>query len=344
MRIVDAVHTAMRASAQMGLVPVYHRFMNANTLTVAMFHRVLARHDPRWPTADPHYTLSDVSFDSCVAFLERHYHPVTVSEVLSASTGRTVLPRRALLVSFDDGWHDTLEYAAPIMRKRGLPGVVFVASRWVGSRFGFWQEELRRIALWADAMRALDDALGSCCARSPTWFDDTKRHLEHLSDEVATTLVLEAARKAPLPERPAMMSSADLRELSDHGIDVGVHGASHAPLTSIANPEAELREARETLARVLGNTTAITSMSFPHGRYGERELRAVAAAGIGLAFTSDPWLNESRKGRVSSLLGRVEVHERAISRSGDAFDDPRAMGWFFRRQRSWLGWPEGVTA
>lgn len=344
MSIVDATHGAMRAAAQMGLAPLYHRLMNANTLTVAMFHRVLARHDPRWPTADPHYTLSDVSFESCVAFLERHYHPVTVSEVLSASTGRTVLPRRALLVSFDDGWHDTLEYAAPIMRKRGIPGVVFVASRWIGSRFGFWQEELRRIAPSAEATIALDEALSSRVAAGAMWFEETRRYLAQLPDDLATTMVLEAAREAPEPERPAMMSAEDLRELSDHGLDVGVHGASHSPLTSVTNPEAELREAQDTLARVLGGPPAINSMSFPHGRYGERELLAAAAAGIELSFTSDPWLNESRRGRVSSLLGRVEVHDRAISRSGQGFDDPRAMGWFFRRQRSWLGWPEGVTA
>lgn len=57
---------------------------------------------------------------------------VDLDTALAALAGEGSLPRRALLLSFDDAYADLLESACPIMAERGLPGVVFVVAGQLG--------------------------------------------------------------------------------------------------------------------------------------------------------------------------------------------------------------------
>src|SRR6478672_12376601 len=110
---------AKRAAFASGLLSRYHRARNPYTLTVTTFHRVLEEHDERWAYADPRYTVSTHLFDECIAFFERHYDVVDGETVAAAVRGEAALPRHGLLVTLDDGWADTAEYALPVLRRRG---------------------------------------------------------------------------------------------------------------------------------------------------------------------------------------------------------------------------------
>ena len=41
------------------------------------------------------------------------------------------LPPAAAAITFDDGYRDNLEIAAPILKRRGLPATLFVASGFI---------------------------------------------------------------------------------------------------------------------------------------------------------------------------------------------------------------------
>lgn len=72
-----------------GLLGLYHRVRNADSLTVVMFHRTLSPDDPRWRTCDPDYTLATRWLADSLAFFRRHYHVVSLEQVLaSRRTGR----------------------------------------------------------------------------------------------------------------------------------------------------------------------------------------------------------------------------------------------------------------
>jgi peptidoglycan/xylan/chitin deacetylase (PgdA/CDA1 family) len=109
---------SLYASGALGL---YHRLRNADSLTVVMFHRTLRPGDPRWATCDPDYTLDESLFVESLAFFARHYHVVSLDQVLRARRDGMQLPPRALLISFDDGWLDNVDYALPALQRSGLP-------------------------------------------------------------------------------------------------------------------------------------------------------------------------------------------------------------------------------
>ena len=57
---------------------------------------------------------------------------VDLDAALAALAGEEALPRKALLLTFDDAYADLLEVACPIMAERGLPGVVFAVASKLG--------------------------------------------------------------------------------------------------------------------------------------------------------------------------------------------------------------------
>lgn len=57
---------------------------------------------------------------------------VDLDAALAALAGKSSLPRKALLLTFDDAYADLLDVAAPIMAERGLPGVVFAVAGQIG--------------------------------------------------------------------------------------------------------------------------------------------------------------------------------------------------------------------
>lgn len=81
---------------------------------------------------------------------------VDLDTVLAALAGEG-LPRRALLLTFDDAYVDLLEVAAPLMAERGVPGVVFVVAGQLGGT-NEWDNKKRATTidlLDADGLRAV---------------------------------------------------------------------------------------------------------------------------------------------------------------------------------------------
>jgi peptidoglycan/xylan/chitin deacetylase (PgdA/CDA1 family) len=300
-----------RALYRSGALDAWHRRRNRDRLTVIMFHRVLAESDPRWPTSDPEYTLPERLFAASLRFFRRHYHVVALDDVLAARAGRRALPERPLLITFDDGWSDNEEYALRHLRDAGLPAVMFVASDAVDRAQPFWQEQI--ITAWrrGERLAAAWAALGQPVAAG-----------DGLEPARALIAALEKApaelRRRVLADLAAvlddgvryMIDTAQLQRLAAGRVAIGAHGQTHAPLTEV-DAGAELTTARRELERRLGNGAAVTTLSFPHGRFDDGVVRVAKEAGFRLLFTSVPELPPARGD--GALLGRVGFTAETIS-------------------------------
>src|ERR671931_2834814 len=65
---------------------------------------------------------------------ELGYTVVGLDAVLDHYTARTPLPPKAVLITFDDGYHDNRDNAADVLRKHGYPAVLFVPIGYLGDR------------------------------------------------------------------------------------------------------------------------------------------------------------------------------------------------------------------
>lgn len=96
------------------------------TLRVLMYHKVN-------DVPENSVTVPTGHFDEQMAQLrELGYRPVSLDTVLDYYLHGAPLPPRAVLITFDDGYRDNLENAAPILQRYGYPAVVFVPVGYLG--------------------------------------------------------------------------------------------------------------------------------------------------------------------------------------------------------------------
>lgn len=336
MNIAAAAKVALH---RLGALAAYHRWRNRRTLTVVGFHRVLPAAELDRSQADPTWTVTTELFEEVLNFLRRHYNLVGLDDVLAARAHRMPLPPRALLVTFDDGWRDNLDYALPILKRCGVPAVLFVASGPIESAGICWWQE---VLLWAlrsgrkSSGELLRDASPSAVSKPAGEVGELDLLLRYASlDPVRRDELLRPlARELEAQQRCRhMLDGASLRELAGAGMALGVHGAAHLPLTEVADPQDEIRTSRLRLAALSGTRDA-TTLSFPHGRYDARVVDTARRLGFELMFTSDAVLNTCPgQALESDLVGRIAVIAQQVTRPDARLAGERLATWLFLRPR-----------
>jgi len=78
--------------------------------------------------------------------LHKYTQPISLRQLAKGLLDGN-LPKRSVVVTFDDGYADVVDYAAPLLERYQIPATVFVSTGYVGREF--WWDELERIVLSA---------------------------------------------------------------------------------------------------------------------------------------------------------------------------------------------------
>ncbi|OFW06405.1 MAG: hypothetical protein A3I61_19835 [Acidobacteria bacterium RIFCSPLOWO2_02_FULL_68_18] len=78
-------------------------------------------------------TVSTAAFQRQLAYLARHHSVVPLQAVVDAFQNGHVLPRRPVVITFDDGYRDAWLNAVPLLREFRFPATFFVATGLVGA-------------------------------------------------------------------------------------------------------------------------------------------------------------------------------------------------------------------
>ena len=105
------------------------------SLRVLMYHKV---NDVAGNPLTMPVSLFDEQMDQ---LRELGYEVVGLDDVLAHYVERAPLPSRAVLITFDDGYHDNLDNAARVLRKYGYPAVLFVPIGYLDDRHPLPHEE-----------------------------------------------------------------------------------------------------------------------------------------------------------------------------------------------------------
>jgi peptidoglycan/xylan/chitin deacetylase (PgdA/CDA1 family) len=103
---------------------------------VVMFHRVRATDGSDGLTVDV------PTFERYCRYFQRHFRVVALNEIVNGLE-RGALPKRALAITFDDGYLDNYENAAPVLERLSLPATFFVVTQWMGSDVVPWWDRER---------------------------------------------------------------------------------------------------------------------------------------------------------------------------------------------------------
>lgn len=88
-------------------------------------------------------TLWPEQFEAQMAYLkEEGYTPVTIDEMMDACETGAPLPKKPVVITFDDGYDDNYIYAYPILKKYGFKATVFLIYDFTDTYPGYltWQQ------------------------------------------------------------------------------------------------------------------------------------------------------------------------------------------------------------
>ena len=285
-------------------------------LSILIFHRVLAQHDPLNPD-EP-----DVAeFEARMRWVRAWFNVLPLADAV-ARLESGALPARALSITFDDGYADNEELAAPILQRLGLSATFFVASGYLNGGC-MWNDrvieavrgcetpelDLRSIGLASFPMATPADR-----RRAVVAILNRIKHLEVEQRQTATEAIVAAAGGRPSPA--LMMADEQVRNLRRLGMDVGARTVTHPILTRLS-PDAAQRELSEGKARleaILGEPVRL--FAYPNG-----------------VPKQDYAAEHARMARDCGFTAAVSTAWGAAGAQSDRFQLPRFTPWDRQRLR-----------
>lgn len=324
-RLKNTLRALAYASGVLGLI---HRVRNRRTLTVFMFHRVLPADSAAYHCAEREFTFTVEGFGRTLDFILRHYNVVSHAAIEANIDSKVPLPDRAALITFDDGWRDTLIHAIPELRKRQLPAVLFLATDVLDSISTRW---------WQDRLVEAISTIGNRdLLESALCIDTTGSDTERIRQLTARMASLPDAQRHEVLDRiiPSRSLERQMLHVEDVAalhpdIAVAGHGHTHAPLTHCEDASADLSTSH---ARLKSLGCDARAMSFPHGAYRVETAQKACAAGFEVIYTSDACLVDTTGHlQPAQLLGRVHVPDNEWTCSNGQISAPRLATFFFFR-------------
>lgn len=284
-------------------------------LSVLFLHRVLPEADPLQPDE-----LHVAWFSEIMQLLAEHCAPVSLGEGL-ALLDRGQLPARAVCVTFDDGYADNLTVAAPIMAGYAVPATVFVASGFLDGQV-MWNDRVIE-AVRAAQDRALDLSdlgLGAHPLDTPAArrlaVQALLNELKYRPRAQREELTAEIARRYVPNLRSPMLSRAQVRALSDMGVEIGGHTVNHPILTGLSSAQArhEVGANKEDLEAITGEQ--VRFFAYPNGLpgrdFGSEHCGIVKQMGYQAALTTQSGVTGKETNRF--LLPRFTPWDRTRPR------------------------------
>ena len=270
------------------------------------------------------------TFRAHLAYLEDTCVVLPLPELVHrARTG--TLPPRAVALTFDDGYLDALETAAPMLAANQLPATFFVQTDRLEQPHEDWHDEIERILLDDDCpdWLPLEAPTGATVLdlRTPVARRAAlaRVHATLMPASAADRTVilghLRASRTpgtlVPRPNRRLLLAAEVQALAAMPGVEIGSHSEHHLllPLHPAAIQLAELRNAKSTLEALLGRS--IVSLAYPYGAHDERVEAAARDAPTLLGVTVAPGLvygNDRSDARPADRSGHARC--RGVRRTG----------------------------
>lgn len=158
----------------------------------------------------PRNYVRPAQFEEQLAWLKaRGYQSVSFCDYLAYRAGTARLPRRPVLVTFDDGYRTNRDVALPILERFGYTATIFIVTGLIGSTNRWDPSEIQEPLLTADEIR--DMVPRGISFESHT---HTHPHLPELSEQQALRELCES--RAALKELTGREARVICYPFADH--------------------------------------------------------------------------------------------------------------------------------
>jgi peptidoglycan/xylan/chitin deacetylase (PgdA/CDA1 family) len=243
---------------------------------IVAYHDISSEKDPL--TSQLLLSTRPEMFRQHLTYFNKNYDLIDVDELLSGK-----LPRRPLLLTFDDAYRSVLSTAGPILKDFNAPSVFFIIASAVR---GDWLAIDNVLSLAVEEMglprvlrlMSLPGMAVSSVSEIISRFVAGMRPSEIAVLKARIFFALGTTEAAVRQMSKEFLDLTDLDELKNYRIEVGNHSMTHSHFRTLSRDELdiEIRQSRRELQRLSGQK--VRCLSIPYGDEQDATENALAFA------------------------------------------------------------------
>lgn len=239
------VYKALRYT---GVAWLWREMMQRRKVTFLLFHDM-----------DPEDAQRNFSY------LKKHYRIISLKEYVEAVSNQSMLPKKAVVITFDDG-HRSNYKLLPVIKELGVPVTVFLCSSIVGTHRHFWFRHSDGVKPMVESLKRLTN-------------NERSQELKAMGFE----------QNKDYEDRQAL-SSEEIEEMRPF-VDFQSHTCYHPilPQCDDITAQEEIVASKKQLESSFG--LDVYALSYPNGDYSDRDIRLVKEAGYQCGITVDSGYN-----------------------------------------------------
>jgi len=240
------------------LTGVYHRekrkALNENKIIPLFFH-----------------TISREFFLKCILWLKNNgYSFVSTEQLINHIKGNEKILKRAVWLTFDDGWKENIDNVIPIIAEYNIPVAFFISTDPVENGGVFW---------WSYVTKYGKKYLKN---------DNTIKKMRQISESRREQLIVQLEQRFSSRMSREAMTIEDVKAIAKLSqVSFGCHTVNHVMMPKCSDEELdyEIRTSKEKLESWIGKP--VSYFSYPEGDYNLHVKETVQKYGFNMAATTD---------------------------------------------------------
>lgn len=238
------------------------QFMSGNSLLNVMYHGVTASSSLYF---SPRHVIA-ADFEKEIAYYRKNFEIISIDEAFNRIKNNEAFGRKAITLSFDDGFANNLTTALPILEKYNVPVTIFVSSVCTENdgRRVLWPEFIAALKYFflidKDSVASLGDKIKTMTYQEREMFLNSIEKEHNVLDKFRT-----------LPEDIwKLLDNTQLVELSKSKVvTIGSHGHNHYNLGQIEKEFAKFELERSKALLESAIQKEVKYIAYPDGSYNE---------------------------------------------------------------------------
>ena len=214
------------------------------------------------------------NFEKQVRFLEKHFNYCSAEDFFDGKGTKGI----NIMLTFDDGYKDNYDIAAPILKKHKASTIFFLATAYIGTDKWLWHDKVRYLI-----------------QKGTLSFSDAEMHLKRLNQgkpvdpSFGKFVELNFPKVAPMR---IMMNWKEITELNKFSFRIGGHTNNHVVLSEL-DYDAQYEELSKSVDVIEKYTeTTCQYIAFPNGIFNADTLEALEALNIDYGLTTKKGINK----------------------------------------------------
>lgn len=212
-------------------------------------------------------------FKKQMEIVAKQFNPLSMDDLSLVLSGEKEMPKKPVVVTFDDGFADNFDIAAAILDHFGIRATLYVTVGSIESRKPLWVIRLRH-AIWITQkdewvipgngtvikLQNRDDRIAAMRLASKQCAKLFGAALEKAICDIEQSLCVETFR----PKNSLMMNWENIKKLYESGHTIGSHTINHLNLAHLKREETlwELNESKDIIEKKIN--APVIHFSYPN--------------------------------------------------------------------------------